>query len=333
MEYPNFYSMVRKQLMKYKISVIIPFYDSYDSIDLLMSCLKNQTLLPNEVIIINSDRKKIIFKNKYPFQVIEKKVKLSYPGKARNFGINLAKNDYIAFIDCKTFPKNNWLNSYLNELNVNNSDVILATRYTLSTNKFSEYLKYLTYGNNKILSLAGTIGKKEKIKKNLFNSEIRAGEDLIWINNIKKNFKFTQSQNQLIVYNNLPEKFLKTIKKWFVYSQHNSIIDGFSEFQRLNYIYLIIFIILINYFYIYNFEKSTINIYDFNIILFLIYFIFRSIIRPVFLTKMPIKFLFPINWILIGSIGLTLDIVKTPGIFLGFSRTLFNKIKYLIKIK
>ena len=45
--------------MNKRISVIVPFYNSYDSIDLLLKTLKNQTLIPNEVIIINSDEKTI----------------------------------------------------------------------------------------------------------------------------------------------------------------------------------------------------------------------------------------------------------------------------------
>ena len=236
-----------------------------------------------------------------------------------------------AFIDCKTLPRNTWLESYLKDLLDNNLEIVLATRYTFSTNRFSEYLKFLTYGNNKILSLAGTIGKSEIIMKNLFNSKIRAGEDLIWINYIKNNQKFIQSKNNLIVYNNLPDTFSKTIRKWFLYSQHNSTIEGFSEFNRLYYLILFLFVILFNVFYYYYYlefytEYIKINIFFMHLILFLFYFLFRGLYRPVFIAKISFLNLLPYKWIQIGFIGVTLDIVKIPGLITGLLRTLIKRL-------
>jgi glycosyltransferase involved in cell wall biosynthesis len=239
-------------MYKKNISIVIPFYDSYDSIELLLKSLKNQTLKPSEVIIINSDKKKIEINNsEYPFTIEQIIVEKAFPGEARNYGIKTAKHEIIAFIDCKTFPRTQWLENYTKELIDKKLEIVLATRYTFSTNKFSEYLKYLTYGNKEILSLAGTIGKSKIIKNNIFNYKIRAGEDLIWINSIKKNKRYTLSKSNLIVYNNLPDSFSKTIRKWFLYSQHNSTIEGISEFNRIYYLYLFIFFVSLNIFYIF----------------------------------------------------------------------------------
>jgi len=50
--------------------------------------------------------------------------------------------------------------------------------------------------------------------------------------------------------------------------------------------------------------------------LFLLSIVFRGIIRPL-RRKVECSFIFPFNWIIIGLIGVTLDIVKAPGYLWG----------------
>ena len=50
--------------------------------------------------------------------------------------------------------------------------------------------------------------------------------------------------------------------------------------------------------------------------LFLLSIVFRGIIRPL-RRKVECSFIFPFEWILIGLIGVTLDIVKAPGYLWG----------------
>jgi hypothetical protein len=50
--------------------------------------------------------------------------------------------------------------------------------------------------------------------------------------------------------------------------------------------------------------------------LFLLSVAFRGIIRPL-RRKVECSFIFPVNWIVIGLIGVTLDIVKAPGYLWG----------------
>jgi energy-converting hydrogenase Eha subunit A len=50
--------------------------------------------------------------------------------------------------------------------------------------------------------------------------------------------------------------------------------------------------------------------------LFLLSIVFRGIIRPL-RRKVECSFIFPVNWIIIGLIGVTLDIVKAPGFIWG----------------
>jgi glycosyltransferase involved in cell wall biosynthesis len=50
--------------------------------------------------------------------------------------------------------------------------------------------------------------------------------------------------------------------------------------------------------------------------LFLLSIVFRGIIRPL-RRKVECSFIFPVNWIIIGLLGVTLDIVKAPGFIWG----------------
>ena len=50
--------------------------------------------------------------------------------------------------------------------------------------------------------------------------------------------------------------------------------------------------------------------------LLLLSIVFRGIIRPL-RRNVEWSFIFPFEWILIGLIGVTLDVVKAPGYILG----------------
>jgi hypothetical protein len=45
-------------------------------------------------------------------------------------------------------------------------------------------------------------------------------------------------------------------------------------------------------------------------------FIYRGIYFPL-KNKIKLNFLFPFNWILVGALGIVLDLVKAPGYLLG----------------
>ena len=60
-------------------------------------------------------------------------------------------------------------------------------------------------------------------------------------------------------------------------------------------------------------------------------FIMRGIIFPI-KRGVHIKYLFPYRWVVIGLIGLILDISKSPGYFLGSLLALYKKVKSLFRV-
>ncbi len=83
------------------VSVIIPFYDHVDWLIEAVDSVFAQTFTDFEVIVINdgSTEDISVFLEKYEHKIIYKWKENGGPGSARNFGIELAKGKYIAFLD------------------------------------------------------------------------------------------------------------------------------------------------------------------------------------------------------------------------------------------
>ena len=310
--------------MNKDVSIVIPAYNNDESLPLLLKCINQQNFLPKRVILVNSKVKTDLYldsKNlKFELKIIN--IEPSYPGKARNYGIDFSKDNFIAFLDCKTFPNKKWLSNSLEHLINNKKEVIIGSRTTQSTNHFSELIKALTYGNNIVMSLSGSLLYAKIAKQNFFDENILAGEDLMWIEKISNNYKTCYQTENFLVYNNLPVNFKSFIKKWFIYSQHNSNITELLINQRKYYMIIILLLITINLIYFFqNYLNLTLNyiylIYVYGV-LFSIYFFIRSIIRPVFVANMPLKFILPYNWLKIGFLGFLIDVIKIPGLLKGF---------------
>jgi glycosyltransferase involved in cell wall biosynthesis len=98
------------------ISVVIPFHDRTNILQLIFEKLQDQTVLPKEIIIVDSSTsdsaERLISNYSTNQKVIYKRVKKSYPGKARNIGVELASGVWIAFLDSKTLPERNWLERF-----------------------------------------------------------------------------------------------------------------------------------------------------------------------------------------------------------------------------
>ena len=87
------------------VSLIIPFFNELDEIKKILSTIPNWTLLPNEILIINTafDQEPTNIKNYdssfrdlgIDFRVISDSNAL--PGQARNTGVKSSKFEYLAF--------------------------------------------------------------------------------------------------------------------------------------------------------------------------------------------------------------------------------------------
>lgn len=105
------------------ISVIIPVYNSTVTIFKCLKALKNQTLKPDEVIIVDdgsSDNLEYKINNTnlsfMPKNLILLKQRHKGVSQARNLGAKKASGDILAFIDSDCIPAKNWLKNIYSAL-------------------------------------------------------------------------------------------------------------------------------------------------------------------------------------------------------------------------
>jgi len=91
--------------MYYKISVIVPVYNTEKYLHRCINSLVNQTLKDIEIILVNdasTDRSLEIlrdYEQKYDNVIVIDSIENKRQGGARNLGIEISKGEYLAFVD------------------------------------------------------------------------------------------------------------------------------------------------------------------------------------------------------------------------------------------
>ena len=173
-------------------SVVIPSIGRVNYLNELLESIYNQTLPPEEVLIIldNNDNCKKIEK------LITKKenLKIFFPEKfslpqKRNLGVKIAKADNIIFSDDDDIWESN--KAFLTIESLKDSQVVChafskfgskfnKTRYNLGKNKIYVTLPYLLFGDNLFGGGSGIAGKKEIFLSIPFNKYFLSSEDYDW---------------------------------------------------------------------------------------------------------------------------------------------------------
>jgi len=178
-------------MIKNTISVIIPVYNAEKTIYRCLMSVFNQSLLPDEVIIIDDgsiDNSSEIINDFIKNNHLSKTWKLinnSNKGvsKTRNEGIRKAIGEYIAFLDSDDYWEKNKLEKQLSFIEKNNVE-LLGT--AIKESKDSGYSKYsfidMLY-SNKLCTSSVLVKKKTVINKGLFKENMSYSEDYnLWLN-------------------------------------------------------------------------------------------------------------------------------------------------------
>lgn len=188
-----------------KFSIVIPVYNVENFLPDCLNSLKNQTFKDFEVICINdgSSDNSLDILNKYQkndsrFIVISQENQGQ--GIARNKGIDLAKGEYILFIDPDDFIENNTLETLYNSFIETNADIIQFDYSTCKENcelKKREFFSKKIYKNSKYLIKDNDIFNWHKAKeKNLFGISLSAWDKAYKASHIKRNnIKFAPNKH------------------------------------------------------------------------------------------------------------------------------------------
>jgi len=187
------------------VSVIIPFFNDSKGIVRALASIKNQSKVPNEVIIVddNSEKKELIelnkiikiFKKKLNIKLIKNKKNLG-PGSSRNIGWQEAKNNLIAFLDSDdswyykkieiqyNFMKKNRVDISCHKSTTNYSGINHVMQDTL---KYSEVKKWKMFFGNQFTTPSVMLKKNIKIR---FEENKYYTEDyLLWLTLMLNNYK------------------------------------------------------------------------------------------------------------------------------------------------
>ena len=113
-----------------KVSVIVPVYNVEKYIDKSLKSLVSQTLEEIEIIIVNDgstdSSKQIIDKylEKYPTKIKYFEKQNGGLSSARNFGLNYATGEYIAFLDSDDYVEKEMYQEMYTKAKVDNADMV-----------------------------------------------------------------------------------------------------------------------------------------------------------------------------------------------------------------
>lgn len=152
------------------ISCIITLYNRQEYINGAIECILNQTLKPSEIIIVDNSSEDIQIKHEYLNKI---KIKKIVPGagiaQALNFGVSIAKGEYISFLEDDDIWPENYLENVYSE-NYTKYDYIVVPIKKLQNGKISNYKnpKDKITLNNFLISNPGINISNLSIKKKSF---------------------------------------------------------------------------------------------------------------------------------------------------------------------
>lgn len=176
-----------------KLSIIIPYYETYDSTRQLIKSLIAQTNDDVEVILVDDgcqEHRFNIFDGINGINVIHQEN--GGVSKARNTGIRRAKGKYIAFIDSDDIVTMDYVERLLNVIKEHDEDVIIFNWLDLTNNEVN------IHPNN--CAVWKAIYKKEILPR--FDETLRVREDYFFQKELeKKNPSIYYYDRVLYMYN------------------------------------------------------------------------------------------------------------------------------------
>ena len=115
-----------------KISVIVPVYKAEDYLRECVDSILAQTMSDLEIILVNDgspDNSQLIideYVSAYPDKVKAIAVDNGGQGRARNFGIDMARGDYLSFIDSDDYLEADAFEIMLNAADENDADIVVC---------------------------------------------------------------------------------------------------------------------------------------------------------------------------------------------------------------
>ena len=212
----------------FNISIVIPVRNNSELLSSVLLAIKGQFLAPNEVIIVDSSTDNAVYELTNDFDsdvpIIYHREKKTYPGEARNIGVDLANSDWIAFLDSKTVPKKDWLERYCHLIEAYQTDAVYGVTRFEAESSFQKTLRAATYGKIGHHTVPGTLIKKKVFTDSGgFLEHVRMGEDIEWRERLMRSgINIHGPKEPVVTYTGLPDNFSSTVKKYLTSAYHTA---------------------------------------------------------------------------------------------------------------
>jgi len=213
---------------RFDVTIILPIRNDEQLLKSLLMAINNQTFLPGKIVIVDSSTndtaKDIVAEYDDTVPIVYHRVIKAYPGKARNIGVDLANQEWIAFLDCKTVPEKDWLERYQHLIQAYHADVVIGVTRFEAASPFQKTLRAATYGKIGHHTVPGTLIKKKVfIDSGGFLEHVRMGEDIEWRERLIKNgLNIHRPEETVVTYTGLPTNLSSTLKKYLISAYHTA---------------------------------------------------------------------------------------------------------------
>lgn len=159
-----------------RVSIIVPVYNVEKYIERCLKSLVNQTLKDIEIIIVNDDTPDNSMNLCQEYAKKDNRIKIFNKkneglGLTRNYGINQASGEFIAFVDSDDFVEKNFYEKMYESAIRNNSDIVFA-EYKIYT--YNNEIKYTNAGkipfNNECVKPKEVLYSMLNIKTDEYNN-------------------------------------------------------------------------------------------------------------------------------------------------------------------
>lgn len=157
-----------------KVSIIVPFYNVEKHIEKCLDSLVNQTLREIEIILVNDgsqdNSEKIAkeFQQRFPTKIKYYEKANGGLGEARNFGIQYAIGEYIAFLDSDDYVEPNMYEEMYKKAKEENSDMVECDFLWEYPNKIKNDIGEKYVNQKEMLLKARVVAWNKIIKKELY---------------------------------------------------------------------------------------------------------------------------------------------------------------------
>ncbi len=291
------------------ISVIIPTYNFVEVTKKVIEATLIQSYLPKEIIIVDSsesDEMEVMIGNlNSDIPIVYKKVTKLFPGEARNAGVRFSTFKWLAFLDSKTIPEEDWLKKNIDLVLDKNLDVVFGSTKYLATTEFQKCIKACTHGNKIVETTPGSLINRTNFDLiGGFQEQVRTGDDMAWRQQVKASaLKYESPEDATLTYSELPTKLLDSMKRFFVYQLHGSKVNIQNTNKNiiLGLFLILITLIIPKWNFLVGFEDSPLyipNITTIYVTIFFVVALFLVIFKKDFFTNKDSFLLFSLKIIL-----------------------------------